>query len=176
MRPRRGLSHDSAAHLWGRAPRSPQWAHVTVPGQGGRAKREGIVLHRSTTLRPEDVTRKNNIPVTTLARTARDLGWNGERTRSDLERHFLTLLEAHNLPRPEVNARVGPYTVDFLWRAEKLAVELDSYAYHSDRATFASDRRRDRYLTARGFTPMRFAEDEIAIAPQAIAAQLRRVV
>ena len=71
-----------------------------------------------------------------------------------------------------MNARLGPDEIDFLWRAERLAVELDSYACHSDRATFASDRARDRYLTARGFTPMRFADSELDAAPAAIVEAL----
>ena len=68
-----------------------------------------------------------------------------------------------------MNARLGPYEIDFLWRAEKLAVELDSYAYHSDRATFASDRARDRELQAMGFTVLRFADCEVELAPATIA-------
>ncbi|HEX6115972.1 MAG TPA: DUF559 domain-containing protein [Solirubrobacterales bacterium] len=170
--PEAALSHASAAHLWSLAPKSPQWAHVTVPGDGGRAKREGIVLHRSTTLRPTDVTRRRNIPVTTPARTRRDMGWSAERTRSDLERRFLRLLRAHDLPIPAVNARIGPYTVDFLWRSERLVVELDGYAYHSDRHTFTRDRARDRELARRGFTVLRVADDELASDAPAVARSL----
>ena len=107
------LSHESAAHLWSLSPKSPPYAHVTVPDHGGRSKRKGIVLHRSTTITPTDVTLRRNIPVTTPARTKRDMGWATETTRSDLERKFLRLLRAHDLPIPEVNARLGPYTVDF---------------------------------------------------------------
>ena len=171
--PEAALSHASAAQLWSLTPRSPASSHVTVPGSAGRANRRGIVLHRSSTLIPGDVTRKKSIPVTTLARTQRDMGWSTERTRSDLERRFLELLHTHELPLPEVNARIGPYEVDFLWRKERLVVELDGYAYHSDRASFAADCRRDRELQALGFSVMRFADSEVDVAPAAIAARLR---
>ena len=167
------LSHESAAHLWNRSPTSPPFSHVTVPGRNGRRRREGIRLHYSSTLTPKDVTKRNGIAVTTPARTAADLGWVNPRSRSDLERDFLALLRAHGLPMPEVNAKLGPYEVDFLWRAERLAVEVDSYAYHSDRATFVKDRARDRYLTARRFTPMRFADEELDETPDAIVEALR---
>ena len=80
------LSHASAAALWSISPTCPPWAHVTVPGNGGRRQRKGIVLHRSTTLTPADVTVRRGIPVTTHARTMRDLGYGPEPTRSDLER------------------------------------------------------------------------------------------
>jgi very-short-patch-repair endonuclease len=159
--PEAALSHDSAAHLWKLSPTSPPYSHVTVPDHGGRSKRKGIVLHRSTTLTPRDVTLRHNIPVTTPQRTKRDMGWTTETTRSDLERRFLALLRAHDLPLPDVNQRIGPYTVDFLWREERLVVELDSYAYHSDRKTFVADRARDRDLRRRGFTPLRFADVEL---------------
>jgi hypothetical protein len=58
----------------------------------------------------------------------------GDRTRSDLERDFLRLCLRHQLPRPEVNVRIGPYLVDFLWRDRRFVVETDSYLYHCGRS------------------------------------------
>ena len=170
------LSHGSAAHLWKLSPKCPPSAHVTVPTHAGRANRRGIVLHRSATLTKRDVTRRKNIPVTTPARTKRDMGWTKERTRSDLERAFLRLLRAHELPLPEVNVNIGPYEVDFLWRPERLAVELDSYAYHGDRPTFTSDRARDRYLKVRGIEVARVSDDELDQTPADVAVSLRALL
>ncbi len=101
------------------------------------------------------------------------MGWSKERTRSDLERRFLRLLRSHELPLPEVNARLGPYEVDFLWRSAHLVVELDGYAYHSDRASFEADRRRDRELQARGFVVLRFTYREVMEEQDAVVASLR---
>jgi Protein of unknown function (DUF559) len=56
---------------------------------------------------------------------------------------MLRLLRAAELPTPRVNARVGRFEVDFLWPAHRLIVEVDGYAYHSDRGAFERDRRRD---------------------------------
>ena len=162
------LSHASAAHLWSFSPKSPPYSHVTVPDHGGRSKREGIVLHRSTTLSPRDTVIRHNIPVTTPARTRHDMGWTKEPTRSHLERKFLTLLRAQDLPLPEVNVRIGPHTVDFLWRERRLVVELDGYAYHSDRMSFEADRRRDRELAARGYVVLRFTYREVIEAPERV--------
>jgi very-short-patch-repair endonuclease len=173
--PDAALSHDSAAHLWKLSPKSPPYSHVTVPDHGGRSKRKGIVLHRSSTFAKADTTLRYNIPVTTPVRTRRDMGWTEERTRSDLERRFLNLLRAHDLPLPSVNQRIGPYTVDFLWREQRLVVELDSYAYHSDRPTFTTDRTRDRYLQARGLRTARVSEDELA-DESALTASLRALL
>jgi very-short-patch-repair endonuclease len=134
---------------------------VTVPGTNGRARRKGIVLHRSTTLAPADTTLRHNIPVTTQARTLRDLRWGADRTRSDLERLFLRICREHGIPKPEANVRIGPYEVDFLWRAERLVVEVDGWKYHSSRHAFEADRARDRDLGRRGFVVMRFVDREL---------------
>ncbi len=160
--PQAVLSHDSAAALWGLA-RSPTSAvvHVTVPTSNGRTKRRGIRLHYSSSLTSSDTTRRKNIPVTTRERTLADMGWDSEPTRSHLERLFLKLIRTAGLPRPEVNAKVGPYTVDFLWRAQRLVVETDGYEFHSSRASFESDRRRDRELQRRGFVVLRFTYRDV---------------
>jgi hypothetical protein len=47
-------------------------------------------------------------------------------TRSELETKFLALCRRHRLPTREVNARLGPYTVDFLWGRQRLVVEVDT--------------------------------------------------
>jgi very-short-patch-repair endonuclease len=65
------------------------------------------------------------------------------RTRSDLEATFLSICRRHRLPRPEVNVRLGPFLVDFLWREEQLVVETDSYRYHRGEVAFQDDRKRE---------------------------------
>jgi hypothetical protein len=75
------LSHMSAAELWGirRHPRRSSGGrgagtiHVTVPGTAGRRKRNGVILHRSSTLTVSDCTRRDGIPVTRPTRTLSDL-------------------------------------------------------------------------------------------------------
>jgi very-short-patch-repair endonuclease len=64
-------------------------------------------------------------------------------TRSDGEEALLALIRRANLPLPELNAKVGNYTADFLWRHQKVIVELDGYDYHRGRAAFERDHQRD---------------------------------
>ncbi len=64
-------------------------------------------------------------------------------TRSDGEEALLALIRRANLPLPELNAKVGNYTADFLWRDQKVIVELDGYDYHRGRAAFERDHQRD---------------------------------
>lgn len=92
-----------------------------------------------------------------------------DRTRSDLERDFLRLCRRHRLPAPEVNVRVGPHLVDFLWRDRMLVVETDGYASHRGRVAFEDDRARDLDLRARGFEVIRIAEKQLNEEPQRVA-------
>ena len=74
---------------------------------------------------------------------------------------------------PEVNARLGPYEVDFLWRPQRLIVELDGFEYHSSREAFEADRRRDRDLQLRGYDVLRFADSELDESPRALRRRFR---
>lgn len=71
--PGAALSHRSAAALWGLLPVCRGLIDVTVPSHGGRRKRAGIRLHRSTSLHPANTTLRRGIAVTTPARTLADL-------------------------------------------------------------------------------------------------------
>lgn len=85
----------------------------------------------------------------------------GDRTRSDLERDFLRLCRRHRLPRPEVNVLIGPYLVDFLWRARRFVVETDSYLYHRGSEAFQDDHRRDLELMRLGYEVLRLSERQL---------------
>jgi very-short-patch-repair endonuclease len=56
---------------------------------------------------------------------------------------------------PEVNARVGNYTADFLWREQRVIVELDGYDYHRGRAAFERDHERDAEHQRMGYLVIR---------------------
>lgn len=94
-------------------------------------------------------------------------------TRSDPERDFLRFCRRNGLPAPEVNGRVGPWTVDFLWRDKWVAVEADSYAYHRGSVAFEDDRARDLDLRRRGFDVRRFSHGQVREKPELVAADLR---
>jgi predicted transcriptional regulator of viral defense system len=102
-------------------------------------------------------------------------------TRSVLERRFLSLLDAENLPRPLVNApadlpEAHDPEADITWRDERLIVELDGYETHSTRAAFERDRARDRALQAHGWRVVRITWRQLQDEPQTIAAQLNALL
>ncbi len=191
------LSHRSAAELWGLLRPQNGPVDVSTPARSGRGKRGGIRLHRCASLVRGTTTQRLDIPVTTPARAIADLRgsvpprlWRravrqaefagfrldpemrSDGTRSDLEGDFLRICRHAGLPSPEVNVKVGRWTVDFLWRAERIAVETDSYLYHRGRVAFQDDHARDLDLRARGYEVRRFDERQIAEEPGRIAADL----
>ena len=97
-------------------------------------------------------------------------------TRSELEERFLALCRAHSLPSPAVNARMGRYVVDFLWRERRLIVETDGRASHGTRAAFERDRARDARLTVAGYRVVRFTYRQVAEEGAAVAGLLRSLL
>lgn len=71
--------------------------------------------------------------------------------KSPLEVDFLALCRESGLPMPRVNVFADEYLVDFLWAAQRVIVETDSYTYHHDRSAFESDHERTVALTAAGY-------------------------
>jgi very-short-patch-repair endonuclease len=191
------VSHRCAAAVWEIWSWGLAVIDVTVPGLGGRAVRPGIVLHRSKTLGEHDTTVRRGIAVTTPARTVADLrhvlsrpqlekvigraealglavgrplGLEPDMTRSELERRFLRLCRRYGLALPVVNARVGPFEVDFLWPDSCLIVEVDGFRYHGGRSAFEADRARDVQLKLLGYEVLRFTYRQLRDDPQAVAA------
>ena len=74
---------------------------------------------------------------------------------------------------PEVNARIGPYEVDFLWSDRGLIVETDGFRHHRDRSAFERDRARDAHLQSLGFRALRFTHRQLTGDRSAVVAALR---
>jgi very-short-patch-repair endonuclease len=147
-------------------------------------------------------TRRHNIPVTTVPRTIEDLhrtellpphllrralrqaelkghhleGVESDRTRSDLESLFLTVIHPHRnrIPSPEVNVKLGRYEVDFLWRRHRLVVEIDSFTYHRGSVAFHADHARDLDLRAAGYTVLRFDDRQLEEEPGRVIRDIER--
>jgi very-short-patch-repair endonuclease len=99
-----------------------------------------------------------------------------DRSRSDLERDFLRFLARHGFPRPEVNAKVGRYTVDFLWPEQKLAVETDFFDHHRGSVAFEDDHQRELDLRRMGYVVRRYTGAQIRNHPALVVADLGEVL
>ncbi len=97
-------------------------------------------------------------------------------TRSELELKFLEFLDSAGLPSPETNVLIEGLEVDCLWRAPRLAVELDGRDFHSTRAAFERDRERDRILQVAGWRPVRVTWRQLHGSPQRLARDLQRLL
>jgi len=91
-------------------------------------------------------------------------------TRSQRERAFLKLIRASGLPMPETNVPFGPYEADFLWRRERLVVEIDGYNFHTGPAVFRRDREKDLAFREAGLGVLRFAGDHVLHQPAMVLA------
>lgn len=98
-----------------------------------------------------------------------------KRTRSDHEAHFIAWLESLGVPMPEVNAHLefGDTHLegDFVWRRERVIVELDTYETHGDPVAFERDRVRDRIVQAAGWRAVR-----VTGPGEGVARDLRRLL
>ena len=97
-------------------------------------------------------------------------------TDSEAEEHFLSVVDRGGLARPEVNVPVAGYRVDFLFRAQRLAVEIDGYRYHSSRPRFESDRRRAACLAGRGIQVVSLTWRQVVEDPVRTAVQFAQAL
>jgi very-short-patch-repair endonuclease len=104
----------------------------------------------------------------------------GGRIRSTLEEGFLPFLDAHQIPRPRLNAwlTIGDYRyqVDCLWPEARLVGELDDFRSHGTKRAFRKDRTRDRRLGANAYRVVRIAEAQLRTEPSALAEDLRTLL
>jgi very-short-patch-repair endonuclease len=102
------------------------------------------------------------------------------RVRSPLETKFLPFLRRHRLPRPRLNDWIilgeRQFQVDCHWAGTGQIVELDSWQAHGTRTAHREDRARDRVLRVAGYEVTRITWAQLDDEPEAIAADLRRLL
>jgi hypothetical protein len=86
-----------------------------------------------------------------LRRIALEVDPEALETKSPSEVDFLALWREVDLSTPSVNVLVEGHLVDFLWPAQKVIVETDSWSHHGDHLAFEKDRQTDVDLIAAGY-------------------------
>lgn len=96
--------------------------------------------------------------------------------KSGWERDMLRMLDAHGLPRPEVNATLASQRIspDLLRRRERLAVEWDSWRHHRTRDQWEADHEKTVRLQRLGFRVLRFTWRQVRAEPELVIADIRR--
>jgi very-short-patch-repair endonuclease len=93
--------------------------------------------------------------------------------RSGNERRLLEIVREGDLPLPTTNVVVAGETVDAVWPAQRLILEIDSWYGHGQRRAFEDDRRRDAVLIRAGYRVIRITETQLWGDPGAIVGLLR---
>ena len=86
-------------------------------------------------------------------------------TDSELERRFLSLVEASGLALPQTGQWLNGFKVDFFWPDLGLVVETDGLTYHRTPAQQGRDRARDQAHTAGGLAHLRFTHAQVRYEP-----------
>lgn len=63
--------------------------------------------------------------------------------------------------------------VDFAWPGQRLVVEVDGFAFHADRVTYRSDRRRTNALVLAGWRVLRFSWEDVVGSPDVVVEEVR---
>jgi very-short-patch-repair endonuclease len=138
---------------------------------------EGLARRRLTPRELYAVLARNR-PCRGAARLAALLG--DERamkiTRSRAEKAFLKLIRDARLPEPDVNVRFGPYIADFVWRRERLIVELDSPTFHAGPRAFQNDREKDLFYRDASFDTLRITREHVIEEPARVLVRVVRAL
>ncbi len=86
----------------------------------------------------------------------------GGDTESAAERLFLRLITAERLTGWVCQYRFGVWPVDFAWPAERIAVEIDGWAFHHGVKQFDRDRRKRNALAAAHWIVLSFTWHQLA--------------
>jgi very-short-patch-repair endonuclease len=92
---------------------------------------------------------------------------------SEAERLLITLLRDAALTGWRCGYRVGRYELDVAFPTERIAIEVDGWAWHSDVERFRRDRRRQNDLVLAGWTVLRFTWHDLTNRPDTVIAQIR---
>jgi very-short-patch-repair endonuclease len=94
--------------------------------------------------------------------------------KSEAERLFKQLLTRAGISGWKANQRVAGYEVDFVFRAAKVAVEIDGFAFHSGSDDFQHDRIKQNAIALAGWQVLRFTWLDLTEYPERVVAEVKR--
>lgn len=98
-----------------------------------------------------------------------DLG----RAKSLLEGLMLHACGQAGVEAPEVNVMIDGHEIDFVWRRQRLAVELDSYGFHRGQEMFEKDLARNNRIWANGWVLLRYTWRRVTKEPDRVIDEVR---
>ncbi|HEY1087719.1 MAG TPA: DUF559 domain-containing protein [Archangium sp.] len=99
---------------------------------------------------------------------------------SELEEIVDDVIEMAGLPKPEkqhvVKVRGRVRRIDFLYRAQRVIIEAEGYAWHSDVISFEKDRQRRNSLTAAGYVVLQWTWAALQDRPEQLVDELVKLL
>jgi very-short-patch-repair endonuclease len=99
-----------------------------------------------------------------------------DRADSAAERLMVRLLRRAGIGGWVLGHPFGPYRIDLAFPVEKVAVEVDGWAWHVDAERFRTDRRKGNALTRGGWDLLRFPWHALHEEPEACVAEIAQTL
>ncbi|HEX2399840.1 MAG TPA: type IV toxin-antitoxin system AbiEi family antitoxin domain-containing protein [Mycobacterium sp.] len=96
--------------------------------------------------------------------------------RSEAERLLIRLLRAAKISGWRANYPVCGYVVDVAFPKQKVAIEVDGWAFHNDRSAFQRDRTRQNRISLSGWKVLRFTWLDLTEHPQRVIAEIAAAI
>ena len=96
--------------------------------------------------------------------------------RSEAERLLVKLLRDNGMTGWKANYPLGGYKIDVAFPNQRVAIEVDGWAFHSDPEAFAIDRKRQNAIALLGWQVLRFTWLDLTEYPQRVIAEIRRAI
>ncbi len=99
-----------------------------------------------------------------------------DRADSAAERPLVRIVRNAGITGWVLGHPFGPWRVDLAFPEEKVAVEVDGWAWHVDAERFRADRRKQNALVRAGWDPLRFTWHELDGSPGTVAGEIRETL
>lgn len=96
--------------------------------------------------------------------------------RSQAERLLVQLLRSASITGWRTNYNIGRYRVDFAFPTAGVVIEVDGWAFHSDRHDFQHDRERQNSIMLMGWQVLRFTWLDLTEYPGRVLATIRAAI
>jgi very-short-patch-repair endonuclease len=144
--------------------------------RGGSAAIMDTALQRRLELRHLERAHARNRRRHGSAQAQRLLGAAASGARSEAERLTVQLLKGAGITGWQTNFAVGGYLVDIAFPRQRVAIEIDGWAFHSDHDAFQNDRVRQNRLALQGWQVLRFTWLDLTQHPELVLAQIRAAI
>jgi very-short-patch-repair endonuclease len=97
-------------------------------------------------------------------------------SRSEAERLLVKLMRQAGLTGWRTNYPVAGYKVDAAFPKQKVVIEVDGFAFHTDEEVFQIDRRRQNTIALTGWQILRFTWLDLTEYPERVIAVIRSAI